>query len=74
MAEHSPASEHPLALSFSDISVWCFECDAYIDNPRLHKFKNLVHRSKFGEDLVWSYGDSNAATVCIDLTVDDDSE
>ena len=68
-ALHSISSDHPLTISFSDLSVWCYKCEAYIDNPQLHKFKNLVHRSKFGEDLVWSYGDLH-----IDLTIEDDSE
>jgi histone deacetylase 6 len=68
-ALHSISSEHPLALSFMDLSVWCHQCDAYIDNSQLYKFKNLAHRSKFGEDLVWSYG-----AMTIDLTQDDDSE
>jgi len=66
---HSISSDHPLTLSFSDLSVWCYKCEAYIDNPQLHKFKNLVHQSKFGEEFVWSYGDMQ-----VDLTVDDNSE
>ncbi|KAL7039894.1 hypothetical protein ACKWTF_000165 [Chironomus riparius] len=68
---HFISSEEPLTLSFSDLSVWCYKCEAYVDNPQLYKYKNLVHRSKFGEDLVWSYGD-----IHIDLTQtdDDDSE
>lgn len=51
-------NQHPLTLSFSDLSVWCYVCEAYVDNPQLYKFKNLVHQSKFGEDLAWSYGDA----------------
>lgn len=54
---HSLESEHALALSFSDLSVWCYKCESYIDNPLLYAYKNLVHRDKFdGEELVWSYG------------------
>lgn len=30
---HAEEREHPLALSFSDLSVWCYSCEAYIDNP-----------------------------------------
>ncbi|XP_035910446.1 histone deacetylase 6 isoform X1 [Anopheles stephensi] len=48
--------DHPLALSFTDLSVWCYGCDAYIDHPALHHYKNLVHLDKFQEPLVWSYG------------------
>ena len=25
--------DHRLSLSFSDLSVWCYACDAYVDNP-----------------------------------------
>lgn len=46
---------HALALSFSDLSVWCFKCENYIDNPILFKYKNLAHRDKFGEEMVWCY-------------------
>ncbi|XP_062700271.1 histone deacetylase 6 isoform X2 [Aedes albopictus] len=54
---HSLESEHALALSFSDLSVWCYKCESYIDNPLLYAYKNLVHQDKFdGEELVWSYG------------------
>ncbi|XP_058444498.1 histone deacetylase 6 isoform X2 [Malaya genurostris] len=56
-ALHSLEADHPLALSFSDLSVWCYRCESYIDNPVLYRYKNLVHEDKFdGESLVWSYG------------------
>lgn len=72
---HYESSEHPLTLSFSDLSVWCYACEAYVDNPRLHKFKNLAHKSKFGEELVWSY-ENEGGVMQIDLRArdDDDSE
>lgn len=57
MSRHGHDFGHPLTLSFSDLSVWCYECEAYIDNPILYAAKNAAHRSKFGEDLPWSYGD-----------------
>ncbi|XP_058127858.1 histone deacetylase 6 [Anopheles ziemanni] len=57
MLRHGTETEnHPLTLSFADLSVWCYGCDAYIDHPALHPYKNLVHESKFNEPLVWSYG------------------
>lgn len=31
--QHAEECEHPITLSFSDISVWCYGCEAYIDNP-----------------------------------------
>ncbi|XP_034252879.1 histone deacetylase 6 isoform X1 [Thrips palmi] len=57
MSGHGHEVGHPLTLSFSDLSVWCYECEAYIDNAILYAAKNAAHRSKFGEDLPWSYGD-----------------
>lgn len=35
---HAEKMEHPLALSFSDLSVWCYKCEAYIDNPVSFKY------------------------------------
>lgn len=64
---HHATSEHPLVISFTDLSCWCYECNAYIDNPRLHRYKDLIHRSKFNEELVWSYGDMQ-----LELHQDDD--
>lgn len=55
---HHIQTQHPLALSFSDLSVWCYGCEAYIDNPQLFIYKARAHRYKFGEELVWSYGDA----------------
>jgi uncharacterized UBP type Zn finger protein len=69
MLLHFISTEHPLTLSFSDLSVWCYSCNAYIDNPLLYKYKNLAHLSKFGEELVWSYGQDN-----IELQLNLDSE
>lgn len=57
MLFHHLDTQHPLALSIRDLSVWCFACDAYVDNAVLYKYKNAAHKSKFGEELVWSYGD-----------------
>lgn len=70
MIEHNLNTDHPLALSFSDLSVWCYKCEAYIDNPRLHKFKDLAHLNKFGEHLVWSHG-TEPTHFHIDLTTDE---
>lgn len=51
MLIHGTVNEHPLTLSFSDISVWCYKCNDYVDNPKLYTFKNTIHKSKFGEDM-----------------------
>lgn len=67
---HSLSTDHPLVMSFSDLSVWCHKCEDYIDNPRLHKFKNLAYRSKFNEELVWRY----ESDLKIDLTIESDDD
>lgn len=59
MSFHHIESDHALALSFADLSVWCFKCENYIDNPILYKYKNLAHIDKFGEELVWCYNSEN---------------
>nr|XP_031839084.1 histone deacetylase 6 isoform X2 [Nomia melanderi] len=55
---HAEELKHPLALSFSDLSVWCYRCEAYIDNPRLFAARNAAHRSKFNEELPWTYNEN----------------
>merc|ERR1711874_425268 len=34
--KHSNTTDHCMALSFSDLSVWCYTCDNYIDNEKLY--------------------------------------
>lgn len=63
MLFHHVETEHALALSYSDLSVWCFKCENYIDNPVLFKYKNLAHRDKFNEDMVWCY---NTEAIVLD--------
>ncbi|KAG8549936.1 hypothetical protein GDO81_018813, partial [Engystomops pustulosus] len=48
---HGVSSGHNIVLSFSDLSVWCYSCDAYIHNEVLTPAKQSVYRSKFGEDM-----------------------
>lgn len=51
MVMHGVVSSHPLVLSFSDLSVWCYPCEAYIDNKALYEAKNTAHLAKFGQDM-----------------------
>lgn len=74
MLFHNLDSNHPLALSFSDLSVWCYPCESYIDNRQLHVYKNLAHRHKFGEDMKWSYEDNNQAQRKPNCAADSDDE
>lgn len=32
MVTHGVEAEHPVVLSFSDLSVWCYLCEAYVHN------------------------------------------
>lgn len=38
-----------IAISTVDLSVWCFDCDEYITNPKLNKVYSRLHRLKFGD-------------------------
>ncbi|XP_071441750.1 histone deacetylase 6 [Hetaerina americana] len=51
MMYHGLETSHPLTLGISDLSVWCYGCEAYIDNPVLYDAKNSIHRSKFGYNM-----------------------
>jgi hypothetical protein len=48
MVSHYEKKKHPMVLSFSDISVWCYECDAYVHNELLSEAKMFAYNSKFG--------------------------
>ena len=48
MLEHHEGSGHCVVLSLADISVWCFNCDSYLDNKVLNPAKDSAHLSKFG--------------------------
>ena len=50
--DHHAASLHPLALSYSDLSVWCFVCDSYVDHELLFEVKDRAHQDKFGEPML----------------------
>ncbi|XP_072222658.1 histone deacetylase 6 isoform X2 [Leuresthes tenuis] len=55
MVTHGAMSEHPMVLSFSDLSVWCYRCEAYVHNQGLFEAKNAAHCAKFGEEIPpWS--------------------
>jgi len=32
MVKHGEDADHPVVLSYADISVWCYKCDNYLDN------------------------------------------
>lgn len=48
MTEHHEETKHPMVLSFSDLSVWCYVCDSYVHNDLLTEVKQHAYTSKFG--------------------------
>ncbi|CAN6338421.1 unnamed protein product [Urochloa humidicola] len=49
---HYQETGHCLALSFSDLSVWCFACDSYLDVQAILQLRpvyEVAHLLKFGE-------------------------
>lgn len=52
MLEHFLQKNHCLALSYSDLSVWCFCCDSYLDAQvilALRPVYEIAYIMKFGE-------------------------
>jgi len=47
---HAESSGHQVALSFSDLSVWCYSCADYVKHPLLNMFVGELHKAKFGEE------------------------
>jgi histone deacetylase 6 len=47
MLEHFNENSHPMCLSFSDMSVWCYVCDSYVHNEMLSNVKQIAYNSKF---------------------------
>ncbi|KAH8547482.1 histone deacetylase 6-like protein [Umbelopsis sp. PMI_123] len=44
---HAAEAQHPIALSLSDLSVWCYQCDEYITSPLVDNLKRRVYILKF---------------------------
>ncbi|XP_063440611.1 histone deacetylase 6-like [Mytilus trossulus] len=51
MVMHGVEDGHLMCLSYSDLSVWCYGCDNYLDHQLLKPAKNAAHLHKFGEGL-----------------------
>jgi len=49
-AAHFETSHHCLALSFSDLSFWCYTCESYIKSPALQPLWAVAYTAKFGEE------------------------
>jgi hypothetical protein len=48
--QHALESTHSLALSLSDLSVWCYECSSYVKLPEQKPIQDAMYRLKFGEE------------------------
>ncbi|KAL9959777.1 hypothetical protein ACROYT_G033132 [Oculina patagonica] len=46
MVEHNSQTGHMVVLSFSDLSVWCYECDSYITSPLLQPIIQAAELAK----------------------------
>lgn len=44
MKKHNTESNHAVAVSFSDLSVWCYSCDSYIEDPSLKEILNALEK------------------------------
>ncbi|XP_032588352.1 histone deacetylase 6 isoform X1 [Drosophila mojavensis] len=70
MEQHCRRAQHPLVLSFSDLSVWCYECNNYIDHPLLYVYQNLAHVDKFKEPMPWTHGCQQRTDGCYPIQLD----
>lgn len=55
--EDASAVGHPIGLSFSDLSVWCNLCEAYVGHPRLKPYIDAVYSVKFVDGKEEQTGD-----------------
>ncbi|CAG0923468.1 unnamed protein product, partial [Notodromas monacha] len=69
LAHYSAHHNHPLCLSFDDLSVWCYGCASYVDYelPELTEIHRRVYKSKFRENRP---GDNATAQTTIDNTLE----
>jgi NAD-dependent histone deacetylase SIR2 len=51
MLAHYEEVHHSLAISFSDLSFWCYLCDSYVESPQLSALLRHFQTVKFGEDI-----------------------
>lgn len=46
MVDHNSETGHPVVLSFSDVSVWCYACDSYITSTLLRPIIQAAELAK----------------------------
>ena len=54
---------HCLALSLSDLSIWCHACGAYVKHDRLVPLLEAARRAKFGDNDEGGGGDATPAAA-----------
>jgi len=47
MVDHGERTGHSMVLSYSDLSVWCYGCDSYVNNEKLEGIKKAAYKDKF---------------------------
>ncbi|XP_031274256.1 histone deacetylase 6 [Pistacia vera] len=70
MLQHFQQTNHSVALSYSDLSVWCFICDAYLDakvNSQLRPVYETAYILQFGKAAPFQSGCVEAQTSCVHL-------
>jgi len=50
MLFHNESTGHCIVLSFADLSIWCYGCEAYLENEVLTPVMAAAHLQKFGEE------------------------
>jgi len=50
MVGHSKESGHQLAMSFADLSIWCYACESYVRNEKLFEAFAAAYKDKFNEE------------------------
>ena len=43
MVTHYEQTKHPLALSFSDLSFWCYDCNNYVESQKFNGITKAIY-------------------------------
>jgi len=49
MKAHNTETNHAIAISFSDFSIWCYKCDNYIRCKEAQGILKVLYKTKFGD-------------------------
>lgn len=49
MVAHNESSNHEIAMSLADLSIWCYECSSYIVSPIIRPIHTMLYMAKFGK-------------------------